>query len=91
MLPQERAYRMLKSVPLPVADIYVPVKLRATLEPAKVEALAESILEQGQQSPIQVRRDKERYVLVTGLHRLEAVRSLGEKTVDALIVSARRV
>jgi sulfiredoxin len=82
---------MLKSVPVPLAEIYVPVKLRAALEPAKVEALAESILEKGQQSPIQVRRDKERYVLVTGLHRLEAVRSLGEKTIDALIVSARRV
>ncbi|HUN51334.1 MAG TPA: ParB N-terminal domain-containing protein [Candidatus Sulfotelmatobacter sp.] len=82
---------MLKSVPVPVADIYVPVKLRAALDPARAEALAESILEQGQQSPIQVRRDKERFVLVTGLHRLEAVRLLGEKTVDALIVSARRV
>ena len=81
---------LMKSVPVALDEIYVPVKLRAGLDPAKVAALAESILEQGQQSPIQVRRDKERYVLVTGLHRLEAVRSLGEKTIPALIVAARR-
>jgi ParB-like chromosome segregation protein Spo0J len=81
---------MLKSVPLPLDEIYVPVKTRATVDAAKVEALAESILQKGQQTPIQVRRDKERYVLVTGLHRLEAVRALGEKTIDALIVAARR-
>lgn len=33
-----------------------------------------------------MRPDKERYVLVTGLHRLEALKALGEDTVQALIV-----
>ena len=36
------------------------------------------------------RKDNARYVLVEGLHRLEACRLLGEKTVSALIVHARR-
>jgi len=81
---------MLESVGVAIADIYVPVRLRETLDQQKVAALAESILENGQQVPIRVRQDKGRYVLVTGLHRLEALRALGEQTVDALIVHASR-
>ena len=73
-------------------EIYVPVKLKKSVDAAKVGALAESILEKGLEVPIQVRREeaKNRYVLVTGLHRLEAVRALGEDTIDALFVSARK-
>ena len=81
---------MMETWSIKLDDIYVPVKLKKTLDAAKVDALAESILEEGQKVPIQIRRDKDRYVLVTGLHRLEAVRALGESTVDALIVSARK-
>ena len=50
----------------------------------------QEILENGLKNPIHERRDEERYVLVEGLHRLEAVRALGEDTVEALVVSARR-
>lgn len=46
---------MLETVVIPVDDIYVPVKRRKDLEAARVEALAESILEEGQRTPIQVR------------------------------------
>jgi ParB-like chromosome segregation protein Spo0J len=80
----------MKSVAVRLDQIYVPTALRRELDPAKVEALAESIIDNGLQTPIQVRRDKERYVLVTGLHRLEAVRALGETTIEALIVAARQ-
>lgn len=80
---------MLKPVLVRLEEIYVPVKLRATLDPKKVEVIAESIIENGLQTPIQVRRDENRYVLVTGLHRLEALRALGEQTIQALIVRAR--
>ena len=82
--------RIMKSVAIRIDEIYVPTALRKGLDPAKAEALAESIIDNGLQTPIQVRRDKDRYVLVTGLHRLEAVRSLGEATIDALIVAARQ-
>jgi len=81
---------MLNPEPLPLDEIYVPAKLRKTLDAAEVEAIAESILEEKDQRPIQVRRGKGRYVLIKGLHRLEAVRALGEPTIDALIVQARR-
>lgn len=73
-----------------IAEIYVPAKRRKLLEQEKVDALAEAILEEGQQRPIQVRQGNERYVLIEGLHRLEAMKALGEPTIAALIVSARR-
>ena len=44
-------------VTLQISDIYVPAKRRKTLIPETVEALAESIIENGQTTPIQVRRD----------------------------------
>ncbi len=75
-----------------IDEIYVPAKRRGTLDAAKVDALAESIIEDGQRTPIHVRPDpdKKRYILVEGLHRLEALKALGEATIDALIVMARR-
>jgi sulfiredoxin len=81
---------MMKVMAFPIADIYVPVKRRTTLDPAKVKVLAESILATGQDSPILVREDGERFVLVEGLHRLEACRSLGEVTINGYLVQARR-
>lgn len=72
-----------------IADIYVPQGKRATLDPEKVKRIAESILEVGQRVPIQVRRDGERYVLVEGLHRLEACKMLGETAVRGLLVQGR--
>ena len=75
-----------------IDEIYVPAKRRGTLDPSKVEMLDESIIEDGQTTPIHVRRDddKNRYVLVEGLHRLEALKALGEAAIDALIVMPRR-
>jgi ParB-like chromosome segregation protein Spo0J len=81
---------MLETQVVKLDEIYVPVKLKKTLDGAKVDALAESILQKGQEVPIQIRRDKDRFVLVTGLHRLEAVRALGEATIDAIVVTARK-
>ena len=74
---------------LRVEDIYVPVKRRRTLDPNTVDAIAESMLELGQQTPILVRVDGARYVLVEGLHRLEACKALGEETIEAHLVHAR--
>ena len=81
---------MMKRETFAVADIYVPVKRRATLKPETVAELAESILAVGQQTPILVRRDGDRYVLVEGLHRLEACKALGEATIVGYVVAARK-
>jgi sulfiredoxin len=80
---------VLKKHTLAIASIYVPVKRRQTLDPKKVEAIAESMLVVGQEAPILVRSDGDRYVLVEGLHRLEACKALGEETVFAYLVQAR--
>ena len=81
---------MMKLEMFDIARIYVPVKRRATLEQAKVDALATDILANGMTVPILVRPDGERFVLVEGLHRLEAAGSLGETTIAGYRVSARK-
>ena len=53
-------------------------------------ALAEDILENGMKTPIQVRHDGKRHILVEGLHRLEAAKWLGETMIDAYLVQAKR-
>ena len=87
---QARPHVMMKRETFPIANIYVPVKRRAELDPNKVQEIAESILEVGQQTPIMVRKDGERFVLVEGLHRLEACKQLGEATIVGYLVQARR-
>lgn len=74
----------------PIDEIYIPAKRRKTLDLAKVAELAESILDEGLKIPIQVRQGKGRYVLVEGMHRLEACKSLGEETITGLLVAARQ-
>ena len=81
---------MMKRESFPVADIYVPTKRRATLKPEIVAEIAESMLQVGQQTPIQVRKDGARFVLVEGLHRLEAAKSLGETMIYGYLVQARK-
>jgi sulfiredoxin len=73
-----------------IAEIYVPVKRRATLRHETVQEIAQSMLEIGQTTPIPVRRDGERSVLVHGLHRLEACKALGEESIFAYLVQAQR-
>ena len=66
-------------------------RAQKTLHPETVRLLAEDILENGLKTPIQVRNDDgKRFVLVEGLHRLGAAKWLGEKTIDAYLVQAKR-
>lgn len=81
---------MMKRQAFAVADIYVPVKRRAELNLTKVDQLAENIMQFGQQTPILVRRDGDRFVLVEGLHRLEACKKLGEANIFCYLVAARK-
>src|SRR5262245_39886456 len=81
---------MMKRETFAIANIYVPAKRRSTLDPDKAREIAESMLQIGQQTPILVRRDGERFVLVDGLHRLEACKQLGEDTIGGYLVQERR-
>ena len=75
---------------LSIDSVYVPVKRKKTLKTGKIDTIAESMLEEGQKTPIQVREDGSRFVLVEGLHRLEACKALGEDSIKAIIVQTRR-
>jgi len=68
---------MMKHETIPIADICVPTKRRATLEQKRVDEIAASIADKGLQAPILVRADGVRFVLVDGLHRLDAGKALG--------------
>ena len=81
---------VMRVVDIPVEKVYVPAAKAKTLDLAKIEPLAEDILENGLQNPIYVREGKGRYVLQEGLHRLEAVKLLGEDTIEAKIVQAKK-
>ncbi|MFN3231563.1 MAG: ParB N-terminal domain-containing protein [Alphaproteobacteria bacterium] len=81
---------MLKPKQVEIDQIYVPTARRKTLDSSKVDSLAEDILENGMRTAIQVRQGKGRFVLVEGLHRLEAMRALGETEIESLLVSARK-
>ena len=75
-------------VTIRIDQIYVPAKRRGEIDPARVESLAENILEEGLKVPISVRQGKGRYVLVAGLQRLEAIKALGEDTITAIVVGS---
>ena len=68
---------MMRREKFSIANIYVPVKRRATLKPETV-----------QQVPILVRPDGDRFVLIHGLHRLEACKALGEETIFGYLTQA---
>lgn len=81
---------MMKRENFAIDAIYVPIKRRATLDPKRVEDIAQSMLADGQKTPILVRADGARFVLVEGLHRLEAAKALGEQTIVGFRVEARK-
>jgi len=81
---------MMKRETVTTVDIYVPVKRRATLNQNRVDEIATSMLDKGQETPILVRVDGTRFVLVEGLHRLEAAKAVGEKTIHRYLVGARK-
>jgi ParB-like chromosome segregation protein Spo0J len=81
---------MMKRETFPIASIYVPLKRRSTLDQVRVDTVAQSMLQSGQTTPILVREDGARFVLVEGLHRLEAARALGETTIVGFRVQARK-
>jgi len=79
---------MPKPESFPIETIFVPTKQKKTVKPETVAEIAESMLDIGQQTPISVRLDGDRLVLVEGLHRLEACKALGETTILGVLVPA---
>ncbi len=80
----------MKDLEYRIDEIYVPTARRKTVDPERVAAIAESMLENGQETPIMVRDDGKRLILVEGLQRIEAAKSLGEETIIGIKVQARK-
>lgn len=81
---------MLQIYQVKLDTIYIPTERRKTLDASKAAEMAEDMLEHGLKIPIQVRFDGKRHVLIEGLHRMEAARLLGETTIAAYLVQARK-
>ncbi len=81
---------MLQQISVAIDTIQVPAKRVKTRDAAKVDDIALDMLENGQLTPVQLRKSGGRYILVEGLHRLEALKALGENAVDAYLVQARQ-
>ena len=81
---------VLKSVFVKIDDIYIPTDRRKELDLEKADELALQMIDDVYFRPIHIREGKGRYVLVKGVNRLEARRSLGDETVEAYIVSAQK-
>ncbi|MDA9122692.1 chromosome partitioning protein ParB [Paracoccaceae bacterium] len=80
---------MLQKQKFNITDIYVPVKRIKLLEESKVTELAEGILNGEDIVPIRVRADGKRFVLIKGMHTLEALRALGEEQIEGYLVRAQ--
>lgn len=80
---------MLEKLSISIANVRVTAKRARTLDTDKLQLIAEDMIEKGQTTPIQVRTEGDGYILIEGLHRLEALRALGETNVNAYIVRAR--
>lgn len=74
---------------IPLADIDIPDDRARDLDATWAEALGAIIAAQGLTNPVTVRQVDGRYRLVTGLHRLEAIRQLGWETITARVSTAR--
>lgn len=75
-----------KTIPLDLID--VPTDRARDFDAANAEALAAIIAAQGLMHPIRVRVTGDRYTLVAGLHRLEAMRLNGAEAIVATISTA---
>ena len=80
---------MLKTVSIKIDQIYVPKDRLKELNIETVNVVAEEIIAEIELQPIHLRKGKGRYVLVSGIHRLEAHKALGETDILAIIVGAR--
>ena len=80
---------MLKPVSIKIDQIYVPKDRLKELKIERVNVVAEEIIAEIGPQPIHLRKGKGRYVLVSGINRLEAHKALGETDIKAIIVGAR--
>jgi len=85
MTAAEEEGRVVKKLPLKEVMIHHLARDRMVLDPEEMEALKTSMAARGQQTPIEVVTLSDGYGLISGLRRVEALRSLGATEVLAFI------
>jgi ParB/RepB/Spo0J family partition protein len=70
---------------LPTSSVEVEANIREELDPAAMRGLAVTLRRVGQLSPIRVRREGDRLIVVDGHRRLEAARLVGLAEIAAII------
>ncbi|MFH7812175.1 MULTISPECIES: ParB/RepB/Spo0J family partition protein [Acetobacter] len=78
---------LLSVVSIPLTDIDVGDRLRGIDDDAAA-VIAASMQEQGQRTPIEVRKAGKRYRLIAGAHRMRALALAGIETAFAVVVKA---
>ncbi|ATI11040.1 MULTISPECIES: ParB/RepB/Spo0J family partition protein [Acetobacter] len=78
---------LLSVVSIPLSQIDVGERLRA-IDVDAAAVIAASMQEQGQRTPIEVRKSGKRYQLIAGAHRLRALELAGIETAFAVVVKA---
>lgn len=81
---------MLKVIPVKIAEIYITTARRAEFDQDKIDALIESMMNGEPLKPLKVRKGKGRFVLLSGINRLEACKAVGETEIGAYIVQAQK-
>lgn len=70
-----------------IIDIVIPDNRKRAKDQKTIEGLADSIREVGLIQPVQVVPEDGHYVLVAGLHRLEACKLIGKNLIEATVQS----
>ena len=86
--PAQISARTRRVLPIDITAIQIENRLRA-IDRKAVRRIANSIREIGQQTPIAVRAhpdDPALFVLISGAHRIEAMRSLALAQIEAIVV-----
>lgn len=81
---------MLKTVPVKIDEIYVPTDRRKEINQSEIDTIVSEMMDGEARKPVRVREGKGRFVLVEGVNRLEACKTVGDETIPAYIVQARK-
>ena len=77
--------KLIETGSFPIAEIVVRDRLRR-VDPDHVAVIAATIETRGLQHPIQLRKEGNRHILVSGAHRVEAYRKLGRSDIPAMVL-----
>ncbi|WP_417450277.1 ParB N-terminal domain-containing protein [Kordiimonas sp.] len=81
---------MLKTAPIKIEDIYIPTDRRKEIKQSEIDTIVAEMMDGAARKPVRVREGKGRYVLIEGVNRLEACKTVGDETIPAYIVQARK-